>query len=94
MTREMIIGLGLAFLFHLVVMGIRVGSRWSGTRWPSRCQLGRSRERRVDAALSRMNETLFFLAFLGVNGYHWVVRPGGVHDRAPVGAFFGDGAMT
>ena len=96
MTREMIIGLGLAFLFHLVIMGIRVGSEMVGN------EMAFTMANSVDPAsgesmplLSRMNETLFFLAFLGVNGHHWVVRAlAESYDRAPVGALsFGDGAM-
>ena len=45
--------------------------------------------------LSRMNETLFFLAFLGVNGHHWVVRAlAESYERAPVGALsFGGSAV-
>lgn len=96
MTREMIIGAGLAFLFHLVVMGIRVGSEMVGN------EMAFTMANSVDPAsgesmplLSRMNETLFFLAFLGVNGHHWVVRAlAESYERAPVGALsFGGSAV-
>lgn len=96
MTREMIIGIGLAFLFHLVVMGIRVGSEMVGN------EMAFTMANSVDPAsgesmplLSRMNETLFFLALLGVNGHHWIVRAlAESYERAPIGALhFGGNAV-
>lgn len=93
-TREMVLGLGLAFFFHIVVMAVRVGSEMVGN------EMSFTMANSVDPAsgesmplVSRMNEVLFFLALLAVDGHHWVVRAlAESYERAPVGAmsFGGD----
>lgn len=96
MMRELVIGVGLAFMFHLVVMAIRVGSEMVGN------EMAFTMANSVDPAsgesmplLSRMNETLFFLALLAVDGHHWVVRAlSESYERAPIGEMaFGAGLV-
>jgi flagellar biosynthetic protein FliR len=92
--REMVLGLGLALVLHLVLMGLRVGSEMIGN------EMAFTMANSVDPAsgeslpvLSRMNEVLFFIALLSVNGHHWIVRGlAESFDRAPIGgmSFGGD----
>ena len=92
--REMVLGLGLAFVFHLVLMALRVGSEMIGN------EMAFTMANAVDPAsgeslpvLSRMNESLFFLALLSVDGHHWIIRGlAESFERAPVGgmSFGGD----
>lgn len=85
--RELFLGLALAFILHMVVMAVRIGSEMVGN------EMAFTMANSVDPAsgesmplLSRMNETLFFLAFLSVNGHHWVLRAlGESYERAPIG---------
>lgn len=92
--REMVLGFGLAFVLHLVLMALRVGSEMIGN------EMAFTMANAVDPAsgeslpvLSRMNESLFFLALLSVDGHHWILRGlAESFDRAPVGGMsFGDG---
>jgi len=86
--REMVIGLGLAFMLHLVVMAVRVGGEMIGN------EMAFTMANSVDPAsgesmplLSRMYESLFFLALLSVDGHHWIMRAlAESYDRAPIGA--------
>ena len=88
LMREMVIGVALAFIFHLVVMGLRVGSEMVGN------EMAFTMANSVDPAsgesmplLSRMNETLFFLTLLAMNGHHWIMRAlSESYERAPVGS--------
>lgn len=94
--REMVIGLGLAFMLHLVVMAVRIGSEMVGN------EMAFTMANVVDPAsgeslplLSRMNETLFFLALLSVNGHHWIMRAlAESFGRAPVGGLDFGGDLT
>lgn len=94
--REMVLGLGLAFLLHMTVMGVRVGSEMVGN------EMAFTMANAVDPAsgeslplLSRMNETLFFLAFLAVDGHHWVMRAlAESYERAPIGGMQWGGDLT
>jgi len=86
--REMALGFSLAFVLHLVLTAMRVGSELIGN------EMAFTMANSVDPStgesmpvLSRMNESLFFLALLSVDGHHWVVRAlAESFDRAPVGA--------
>lgn len=88
MLRELVIGTSLAFIFHIVVMGLRVGSEMVGN------EMAFTMANSVDPAsgesmplLSRMNETLFFLTLLSMNGHHWIMRAlAESYERAPVGS--------
>lgn len=85
--RELVLGIGLAFLLHIVVMAVRIGSEMVGN------EMAFTMANAVDPAsgeslplLSRMNETLFFLALLAVDGHHWILRAlDESFERAPVG---------
>ncbi|MEM6674507.1 MAG: flagellar biosynthetic protein FliR [Planctomycetota bacterium] len=92
--REMVLGLGLAFVLHLVLTALRVGSELVGN------EMAFTMANAVDPAsgesmpvLSRMNESLFFLALLSVDGHHWIVRAlAESFERAPIGGLeFGTG---
>ncbi len=84
--REMVIGLGLAFILHLTMLGVRIGSEMVGN------EMAFSMASAVDPSsgealplLSKMNETLFFLALLSVDGHQWLLRAlAESYDRAPV----------
>ena len=94
LLREMVIGLGLAFIMHLTVLGLRIGSEMVGN------EMAFSMASAVDPSsgealpiLSKMNETLFFLALLSVDGHQWLLRAlAESFNRAPVGSldFGGD----
>ena len=94
--REMVLGLGLAFTLHMVVMAVRVGSEMVGN------EMAFTMANSVDPAsgesmplLSRMNESLFFLALLAVDGHHWILRAlSESYERAPVGALDFGGDLT
>ncbi|MEM9380817.1 MAG: flagellar biosynthetic protein FliR [Planctomycetota bacterium] len=87
MMREAVLGLGLAFMLHMVLMALRVGSELIGN------EMAFTMANAVDPStgesmpvLSRMNESLFFLALLSVDGHHWIVRGlAESFERAPVG---------
>lgn len=86
--REMTLGFALAFVLHLVLMAMRVGSELIGN------EMAFNMANSVDPStgesmpvLSRMNESLFFLALLSVDGHHWVIRAlAESFDRAPIGS--------
>ncbi len=91
--RELVLGLGLAFLLHIVTMAVRIGSEMVGN------EMAFTMANAVDPAsgeslplLSRMNETLFFLALLAMDGHHWILRAlAESYERAPVGGMaFGE----
>ncbi|MFT6832894.1 MAG: flagellar biosynthetic protein FliR [Planctomycetota bacterium] len=92
--REMVLGLGLAFILHLTLLGLRIGSEMVGN------EMAFSMASAVDPSsgealplLSKMNETLFFLALLAVDGHQWLIRAlAESYERAPVGSldFGGD----
>ncbi|MEL6431326.1 MAG: flagellar biosynthetic protein FliR [Planctomycetota bacterium] len=85
--RELVEGVGLALVLHLVVMAVRVGSEMVGN------EMAFTMANSVDPAsgesmplLSRMNESLFFLALLSVDGHHWILRAlAESWERAPLG---------
>ncbi len=87
LLRELVLGLGLAFILHLTLLGLRIGSEMVGN------EMVFSMASAVDPAsgeslplLSKMNETLFFLALLSVDGHQWLLRAlAESFDRAPVG---------
>ena len=94
LLREMVLGLGLAFVLHLALLGLRIGSEMVGN------EMAFSMASAVDPSsgealplLSKMNETLFFLALLSVDGHQWLLRAlAESFNRAPVGSmdFGGD----
>jgi len=79
--REMAIGFALAFVLHLVLTAMRVGSELIGN------EMAFTMANSVDPStgesmpvLSRMNESLF-------DGHHWIIRAlAESFERAPVGA--------
>ncbi|MDG1049190.1 MAG: flagellar biosynthetic protein FliR [Planctomycetota bacterium] len=86
--REMAVGLALALVLHLVLTAMRVGSELIGN------EMAFTMANSVDPStgesmpvLSRMNESLFFLALLSVDGHHWLIRAlAESFERAPVGS--------
>ncbi len=87
--RELLIGMSLAFALHVTVLATRVGSELighemvfnmasvvdpgSGTRVP---------------LIAHIYEMFFFLAFLAVDGHHWLIRAlAESYERAPVARF-------
>jgi len=86
--REILVGLTLAFLLHVVVLSVRVSSELIGH------EMAFNISRIVDPAtgasvpvLAHMYELLFFLAFLSVNGHLWMMRAlMESYERAPVGS--------
>jgi flagellar biosynthetic protein FliR len=86
--REMAVGFALAFVLHMVLTAMRVGSELIGN------EMAFTMANSVDPStgesmpvLSRMNESLFFLALLSVDGHHWIIRAlAESFERAPVGA--------
>ena len=93
--REMALGFSLAFVLHLVLTAMRVGSELIGN------EMAFTMANSVDPStgesmpvLSRMNESLFFLALLSVDGHHWLVRAlAESFERAPVGALEVGGSL-
>jgi len=85
--REIMVGLTLAFLLHVVVLAVRVSSELIGH------EMAFNISRIVDPAtgasvpvVAHMYELLFFLAFLSVDGHLWMVRAlMESFGRAPVG---------
>ena len=84
----MAVGFALAFVLHMVLTAMRVGSELIGN------EMAFTMANSVDPStgesmpvLSRMNESLFFLALLSVDGHHWIIRAlAESFERAPVGA--------
>lgn len=85
--REILVGLTLAFLLHVVILAVRVSSELIGH------EMAFNISRIVDPAtgasvpvVAHMYELLFFLAFLSVDGHLWMVRAlMESFGRAPVG---------
>lgn len=85
--RELLIGLFLAFLLHLVVLSVRVAGGMIGQ------EMGFSMSQQVDpgsgirtALVTRIYETFFLLGLLAVDGHHGVLRSlAASFERAPVG---------
>lgn len=85
--REVVIGMTLGFFLHIVLAGLRVGTEMvsqemaftlAGTVDP---MTGNS-----SPPVTYLYEVLFYLAVLGVNGHHWLVRAlSESYERAPVG---------
>jgi len=85
--RELVIGMTLGFLLHIVLAGLRVGTEMvsqemaftlAGTVDP---MTGNS-----NPPVTHLYEVLFFLAILAVNGHHWLIRAlSASYERAPVG---------
>ena len=92
--REMVLGLAMGLVLHLVLLGIRIGSEMVGN------EMAFTMSSAVDPSsgealplLSRMNETIFFLAILSVDGHQWIIRAlAESYERAPIGSldFGGD----
>lgn len=95
LLREMVLGFGLAFILHLTLLGLRIGSEMVGN------EMAFSMASAVDPSsgealplLSKMNETLFFLALLAVDGHQWLIRAlAESYNRAPVGELDFGGAL-
>jgi flagellar biosynthetic protein FliR len=93
-VREVLIGLFLAFLFHVVMLAVMVAGELVGQ------EMGFMMARQVDPAtgvnqplITSIYQNLFMLSLLAVNAHHWLVS--GLHEsfeRAPVGQLkLGDG---
>ena len=86
--REVLIGLFLAFIAHLVVLAVRVCGELIGH------EMAFTMAAVVDPAtglrtplITRFYEVLFFIGLLAVDGHHWLLRAlGESFGRAPVGA--------
>lgn len=85
--RELVVGLGLALVLHLVVMGIRIGSEMVGNEMTfTMANVSDPATGESMPLLSRMNESLFFIALLAVDGHHWIMRAlRESYERAPLG---------
>lgn len=87
MLREALIGLFLGFLLHLVVLAVRVAGELIGQ------EMGLQIASQVDPSsgiqtplVTSIYENFFILAFLALNGHHWMLRAlGASFERAPVG---------
>ena len=85
--REMLIGIFLAFIAHLVVLAVRVCGELIGQ------EMAFTMAAVVDPAtgvrsplITRFYEVLFFVGLLAVDGHHWLLRAlGESFHRAPVG---------
>lgn len=86
--REVLMGVFLAFIAHLVVLAVRVCGELIGH------EMAFTMAAVVDPAtglrtplITRFYEVLFFLGLLAVDGHHWLLRAlGESFGRAPVGA--------
>jgi len=86
--REVLIGIFLAFVAHLVVLAVRVCGALIGQ------EMAFTMASVVDPAtgmrtplITRFYELLFFIGLLAVDGHHWLLRAlGKSFGRAPVGA--------
>ena len=86
-VREVLLGIFLGFLLHLVTVAVHVGGEMVGH------EMGFMVARQVDpvtgvqtALTTNLYENLFLLSFLSLNGHHWLLRSlGESFDRAPIG---------
>ncbi len=86
-VREIVIGVFLGFILHLVILAVRVTGELIGH------EMGFMVARQVDPAsgirtplITSVYENLFILALLTLNGHHWLIRSlGSSLERAPVG---------
>ncbi|QDV05019.1 flagellar biosynthesis protein FliR [Planctomycetes bacterium Poly30] len=94
LLREMLLGFGLAFILHLTLLGIRIGSEMVGNEMAfTMASASDPASGEALPLISKMNETLFFLALLAVDGHQWLIRAlAESYERAPVGTldFGGD----
>ena len=85
--RELLIGAFLGFLLHLVTVAVHVGGEMVGH------EMGFMVARQVDPVTgvqttltTNLYENVFLLAFLSLNGHHWLMRSlGESFERAPLG---------
>ncbi len=85
--REVLVGLYLAFIMHLVTLAVRVGGELIGH------EMAFNMAAIVDPGtgvrtplITRFYEGIFFIALLAVNGHHFLLRAlGASFERAPVG---------
>ena len=88
MLREILIGVFLGFILQLVTLAVRVGGELIGH------EMGFMVARQVDPAsgistplVTSVYENLFILAFLALNGHHWLIRSlDESFARAPIGS--------
>ena len=94
--REVLIGTFLAFVLHVVLLGIRVAGELIGH------EMGMDMAAVVDPAtgirtpmVTRLYESLFYIGLLALDGHHWLFRAlGDSFRRTPVGELrFADGAL-
>ena len=86
-VREVLLGAFLGFLLHLVTVAVHVGGEMVGH------EMGFMVARQVDPVTgvqttltTNLYENLFLLAFLSMNGHHWLFRSlGESFERAPIG---------
>lgn len=85
--REVLIGLSMSFVLHLVIMAVRVSSDLIGQEMAFTISSVVDPQTGVNTPLiSRIYELLFLLALLGVNGHHWLFQAlARSYERAPVG---------
>lgn len=87
LLREMLLGFGLAFILHLTLLGLRIGSEMVGNEMAfTMASAADPSSGEALPLISKMNETLFFLALLAVDGHQWLIRAlAESYERAPVG---------
>ncbi len=93
--RELLIGLILAFSLHAAVLAVRVAGELIGTEMvfnmASVVDPGSGTSVPI---IAHLYELLFFLAFLAVDGHHWVIRAlVDSYERAPIARLSLSGAL-
>lgn len=85
--REVLIGMSLAFVLQMALLGARVAGEMVGHEMAFNMASQVDPATGVNAAIvTRIYETMFLLGFLAVNGHHWMVRAlSDSYQRAPVG---------
>lgn len=91
--REVLIGVTLAFALHAVLLAVRVASELIGHEMAFTMSRQVDPETGVNVPLiAHVYELLFFMAFLALNGHHWLVRAlYASSERAPVGVLRASG---
>lgn len=86
-ARELLVGLSLAFVLHLVVMAVQVAGHLIGHEMAFNMSSQADPVTGVSVPLiAFFYETVFMLILLSVNGHLWLVRAlAESYDRAPVG---------
>lgn len=94
-VREILIGLALAFVLHLVILAVRVAGEMIGQ------EMGMSMSAVMDPAtgistpmVAQIYEGFFILGLLAIDGHHWLLRAlAHSFEKAPVGHIGGSAGL-